>query len=75
MKGAARASARLKDVAALAEVIVDAVGCIGVCVETWMGFEERRRIDMQREVVRHFLDGIGILPFDQALTPARPTLA
>lgn len=57
------------------EVIVDAIGCVGVCVETWMGFEERRRIDMQREVVRHFLDGLGILPFDRALTPARPTLS
>lgn len=45
------------------EVIVDAVGCIGICVETWMGFEERRRIDMQIEVVRILLDEIGVLPW------------
>lgn len=43
------------------EVIVDAIGCVGVCVETWMGFPERRRIDMQKEVVRRLLDGIGVL--------------
>ncbi len=43
------------------EVIVDAVGCVGICVETWMGFEERRRIDMQKTVVRHLLQGIGVL--------------
>ena len=54
---------------------LDAVGCVGVCVETWMGFDERRRIDMQREVVRHFLDSLGILPFASVLTAARPTLA
>lgn len=40
------------------EVIVDATGCVGLCVETWTGFEERRRIDMHRRVVglllRHF---------------------
>ncbi|MFK7990159.1 MAG: succinylglutamate desuccinylase/aspartoacylase family protein [Sandaracinaceae bacterium] len=47
------------------EVIVDAVGCIGICVETWMGFEERRRIDMHRDVVRVLLDEIGILPFEE----------
>lgn len=45
------------------EVIVDAIGCVGVCVETWMGFPERRRIDMQKEVVRRLLDGIGVLPW------------
>lgn len=38
------------------EVIVDAIGCVGLCIETWMGFAERRRIDMQREVVRILLD-------------------
>jgi len=43
------------------EVIVDDVGCLGVCVETWMGFEERRRIDMQREVVLRLLEGIGVV--------------
>ncbi len=42
------------------EVIVDAVGCVGVCVETWMGFEERRRIEMQKEVVRFMLDEAGV---------------
>jgi predicted deacylase len=46
------------------EVIVDAIGCVGVCVETWMGFVERRRIDMQKDVVRILLDEIGVLPFD-----------
>jgi hypothetical protein len=45
------------------EVIVDAIGCVGVCVETWMGFPERRRIEMQKEVVRVLLDELGILPF------------
>lgn len=43
------------------EVIVDAIGCVGLCIETWMGFEERRRIDMQREVVRHLLEHFEIL--------------
>lgn len=43
------------------EVIVAATGCLGVCVETWMGFEEPRRIEMQKEVVRRLLDRIGIL--------------
>jgi hypothetical protein len=42
------------------EVIVDAVGCIGTCVETWMGFPERRRIELQREVVAILLDEIGL---------------
>jgi hypothetical protein len=38
------------------EVIVDAIGCVGLCIETWMGFAERRRVEMQREVVRILLD-------------------
>lgn len=42
------------------EVIVDAIGCIGVCVETWMGFEERHRIEMQKAVVEFLLDDIGV---------------
>lgn len=42
------------------EVIVDAIGCVGVCVETWMGFDEARRIEMQRAVVGHLLDEIGV---------------
>jgi hypothetical protein len=46
-------------------VIVDAIGCVGICVETWMGFEERRRIEMQTEVVRVLLDEIGILPWSE----------
>lgn len=43
------------------EVIVDAIGCVGVCVETWMGFPERRRIDMQKTVVRKLLEALGQL--------------
>ena len=42
------------------EVIVDAVGCIGICVETWMGFEEAHRIEMQKAVVEFLLDEIGV---------------
>jgi hypothetical protein len=42
------------------EVIVDAVGCVGVCVETWMGFEERHRIEMQKATVEYFLAEIGV---------------
>lgn len=43
------------------EVIVDAIGCVGVCVETWMALPERRRIDMQREVVQHLGRELGVL--------------
>lgn len=43
------------------EVIVDRVGCLGVCVETWMGFPEARRIEMQRLTVQFFLEELGIL--------------
>ena len=46
------------------EVIVDAVGCIGICVETWMGFEEAHRIQMQRAVVEFLLDDIGVRKLD-----------
>ena len=42
------------------EVIVDAIGCVGLCIETWMGFDEARRIAMQREVVRLLLDSVGV---------------
>ena len=42
------------------EVIVAATGCVGLCVETWMGFAERRRIDMQRQVVELLLADIGV---------------
>lgn len=43
------------------EVIVDATGCTGVCVETWMGFPERRRVDMHKQVVRFLLEEFGLL--------------
>ena len=43
------------------EIIVETVGCIGLCIETWMGFEERRRIDMQKEVVELLLADVGVL--------------
>ncbi|MEM9696848.1 MAG: succinylglutamate desuccinylase/aspartoacylase family protein [Myxococcota bacterium] len=43
------------------EVIVDAVGCIGLCIETWMGFEETRRVKMQRMVVDRLLHEVGML--------------
>ena len=46
------------------EVIVEAIGCVGICVETWMGFPEARRIEMQREVVDILLDEFGIVPFE-----------
>ncbi len=42
------------------EVIVDAIGCVGICVETWMGFEERRRITMQKAVVELLLDDLDV---------------
>ncbi|MFT4622047.1 MAG: putative deacylase [Myxococcota bacterium] len=44
------------------EQIVDAIGCVGVCVETWMGFGEPRRVEMQREVVLRLLDAFGVVP-------------
>jgi hypothetical protein len=50
------------------EVIVDAIGCVGICVETWMGFPEARRVQMQRDVVRVLLDEFGVLPFDAPLS-------
>jgi hypothetical protein len=43
------------------EVIVDKVGCVGLCVETWEVFGEARRIQMQRGVVRALLEEIGVL--------------
>jgi hypothetical protein len=42
------------------EVIVDAIGCVGICVETWMGFDERHRVEMQTSVVEILLDEIGV---------------
>jgi uncharacterized protein len=44
------------------EVIVDAVGCVGLCIETWMEFPEARRIEMQKAVVEILLDDLGIRP-------------
>jgi hypothetical protein len=43
------------------EVIVEATGCVGLCIETWMGFEERRRIDMHRRVVHLLLRHFGVV--------------
>jgi hypothetical protein len=43
------------------EVIVEKTGCIGVCVETWQGFELSRRVAMQRQVVRMLLEEMGLL--------------
>lgn len=45
------------------EVIVEAIGCVGLCVETWMGFPLARRVAMQREVVRVLLDEFEVVPF------------
>jgi hypothetical protein len=42
------------------EVIVEAVGCVGLCVETWMEFDEERRIEMHKAVVEYLLDDIGV---------------
>jgi uncharacterized protein len=42
------------------EVIVDAVGCVGLCIETWMEFPEARRIEMHKAVVELLLDDVGI---------------
>lgn len=46
------------------EVIVEATGCIGLCFETWMEFEESRRIAMQKAVVEFLLDDIGVRKLD-----------
>ncbi|TNF24203.1 MAG: hypothetical protein EP329_25430 [Deltaproteobacteria bacterium] len=43
------------------EVIVEATGCIGLCIETWLGFEEARRVAMQKDVVRILLESVGVL--------------
>jgi uncharacterized protein len=51
------------------EVIVDALGCIGTCVETWMGFEEQRRIAMHKDVVRGLLRELGMLPQAEQTSP------
>lgn len=43
------------------EVIVDRIGCIGICVETWKGFELPRRVAMQKRVVELLLSEQGVL--------------
>ena len=45
---------------ASSEVIAAQTGCIGLCIETWMGFEEARRVVMQRQVVESLLQYMGI---------------
>lgn len=55
------------------EVIVDAIGCVGICVETWMGFELARRVEMQREVVGLLLDEFEIAPFAGDRNPGAPS--
>ena len=42
------------------EVIVDAIGCTGLCIETWMGFDEARRIEMHKAIVNHLLEEAGV---------------
>jgi len=42
------------------EVIVEATGCVGLCFETWMGFPEPLRIEMQKAVVELLLDDVGV---------------
>lgn len=42
------------------EVIVDDIGCLGTCVETWMGFELDRRVRMQKRVVELLLEQVGV---------------
>lgn len=46
------------------EVIVAALGeahCTGVCVETWMGFPEARRVAMHRDVVLRLLGALDMV--------------
>lgn len=43
------------------EVIVEATGCVGLCIETWMGFEEARRVAMQRRVVELLARDLGVI--------------
>lgn len=46
------------------EVIVDALGAdqtVGLCIETWMGFDLGRRVTMQKAVVRHLLCDLGLV--------------
>ncbi len=43
------------------EVIVEAIGCTGLCIETWAGFDEARRVAMHKEIVRLLLQDFGLL--------------
>jgi len=43
------------------EVIVGAIGTTGLCIETWMGFDEARRVAMHKLVVRLLLRDVGLL--------------
>ena len=45
---------------ASSEVIAAETGCIGLCIETCMGFEEARRVVMQRRVVDLMLQYMGL---------------
>ena len=45
---------------ASSEVIEAATGCLGLCIETWMGFELSRRVTMQKRIVELILQEIGI---------------
>ena len=45
------------------EVIVEAIGqahIVGLCIETWMGFELARRVAMQKRLVRVLLDELAM---------------
>ena len=42
------------------EVIVDAIGCVGLCFETWMGLDEARRVQMHKAVVEYLLEDVGV---------------
>jgi uncharacterized protein len=43
------------------EMIVDAIGCVGICAETWAAFELPRRVAMQRSLVGHLLRELEML--------------
>lgn len=43
------------------EVIVEATGCIGLCIETWMGFAESRRVVMHKTIVRYLLEALALV--------------
>jgi len=42
------------------EVIVDRLGCVGLCIETWMGFPLARRVEMHREIICVLLEELGV---------------